>query len=176
MLNRVALRVYTEIRLGAGDAEHSKTHWNLLLSQARPPRFGGAKVKPEKVALLTLSGIAAAVAVRELSQGRTKVRWPRRRHSDAWTFDNRFPVLPVGRKLRIELTNPAVVHWTVDQWDTAHDTRTAPENGVHVADLPTASLKNGTHIQFTFFWPDVNRWEGEDFELLVQEGAARYAT
>ncbi len=85
-------------------------------------------------------------------------------------------MLPAGQKLRIELTTPAVVHWTVDQWDTAHDTRTTPDNGVHVADLPTASLKNGTRIQFTFFWPEVNRWEGEDFELIVEEGAARYAT
>ncbi len=135
-------------------------------------------MKLRKVALIALSGAAAVVAVRGLRQARPRVRWPRRRHSEAgvWTFDHRFPVLPAGEKLRIELTNPAVVHWTVDQWDTAHDTRTAPENGVHVAELPTASLKNGTRIQFTFFWPEVNRWEGEDFELIVEEGAVRYAT
>jgi glucoamylase len=84
--------------------------------------------------------------------------------------------MPAGEKLRIELTSPAIVHWTVDQWDTAHDTRTIAENGLYVADLPTASLASGMRIQFTFFWPEVNRWEGEDFEVRVQEGAVRYAT
>ncbi len=84
--------------------------------------------------------------------------------------------MPPGENLRIELANPAVVHWTVDQWDTAHDTRTGPKNGIHAAELPTAELKPGTRVQFTFFWPEVNRWEGEDFELRVEEGAARHAT
>ncbi|MGE5570274.1 MAG: hypothetical protein ACM3S5_14655 [Rhodospirillales bacterium] len=133
-----------------------------------------------KLALIALSGAAAIVALRGAREARSRVRWPRRQRqrpdAGAWTFDHRFAALQPGRNLRIELATPAIVHWTVDQWDTAHDTRTTPENGTHVAELPTASLKNGTRIQFTFFWPEVNRWEGEDFQVTVEEEAVRYAT
>ncbi len=90
-----------------------------------------------------------------------------------WRFANRFPNLPPGKTLRLELTAPAIIRWTTDQWDTAHDTRTVAMNGVHIADLPTSELPAGTRVQFTFFWPDANRWEGEDFDLRVQE-SARY--
>jgi len=133
-----------------------------------------------KLALMALSGVAVIAALRGVREARPRVRWPRRQGqrpgAGAWSFDHRFTALPAGRNLRVELATPAIVHWTVDQWDTAHDTRTAPENGIHVAELPTASLKSGTRIQFTFFWPEVNRWEGEDFEVTVEEEVARHAS
>jgi len=50
--------------------------------------------------------------------------------------------------------------------------------GVHAADLATEELTPGTRIHFTLYWPEVNRWEGEDFELVVEPasgGAARGA-
>ncbi len=81
-----------------------------------------------------------------------------------------------GRMLHVELTSPAIVHWTSDRWDSVHDTPTIEaEHGLHVADLATESLEPGTRIQFTFFWTDAKRWEGEDFEILV-ECARQHAT
>jgi hypothetical protein len=98
----------------------------------------------------------------------------------AWRFDHQFRTLPAGKVLRMEFESPAVVHWTVNQWDHVEDTRTteiAP--GVHVVDLATEKLKPGARVQFTFFWPGVNRWEGEDFELKIEPAkgeAARTAS
>jgi glucoamylase len=131
--------------------------------------------------MVAFTGLMAVVAIRTV-RGRRAVPRIRRRarrsrsRVGAWTFDHQFHAMPTGENLRVEVTSPAVVHWTIDQWDTAHDTRTAAENGLHAAELPTSALGSGTRIQFTFFWPDVNRWEGEDFEVRVEEGAVRYAT
>jgi hypothetical protein len=89
-----------------------------------------------------------------------------------WRFDRRFRTLPAGSTLRTQLDSPAVVHWTVNQWDTVEDTHTteiAP--GVHVADLATEDLPPATRVHFTFYWPDVKRWEGADFELRIEAAA-----
>jgi hypothetical protein len=89
-----------------------------------------------------------------------------------WRFDHRLRTLSAGNTLRTELESPAVVHWTVNQWDAVEDTHTteiAP--GVHVADLATEGLPPATRVQFTFYWPDVKRWEGEDFELRIEAAA-----
>ena len=89
-----------------------------------------------------------------------------------WRFNNRIATLPPGHTLRTQLSSPAVVHWTANQWDVVEDTRTTEISpGVHVADLATEQLPPGTLVQFTFYWPGVNRWEGGDFELRVEPAA-----
>ncbi len=89
-----------------------------------------------------------------------------------WRFNNRITTLPLGHTLRMQLSSPAVVHWTANQWDVVEDTRTAEiSSGVHVADLATEQLPPGTLVQFTFYWPGVNRWEGGDFEVRVEPAA-----
>jgi hypothetical protein len=40
--------------------------------------------------------------------------------------------------------------------------------GVHVADLPTTRLRHGDRVDFTFNWPEVDRWEGTDFLVCVE--------
>ena len=87
----------------------------------------------------------------------------------SWRFDHRFGALASGKTLRIELSSPAVVHWSVNQWDLAHDTpavQVAPS--LYAAELATENLAPGARLQFTFFWPEVNRWEGEDFEVRIE--------
>ena len=39
--------------------------------------------------------------------------------------------------------------------------------GVHVFDLPAATLAPSTTIVFTLFWPQHQRWEGTDFAVEV---------
>jgi glucoamylase len=71
------------------------------------------------------------------------------------------------------LLTPALVHWSIDGWKTSQDTNTRDTGlGVHVLDLPTASLASGNTILFTFYWPQENRWEGEDFSVVVEEAHA----
>ena len=49
-----------------------------------------------------------------------------------------------------------------------HDTATVDTGlGVYVADLPTVELHPGSRVDFTFYWPEVARWEGCDFRVLL---------
>jgi glucoamylase len=86
-----------------------------------------------------------------------------------WRFNNKVRAMPPGRTLRVETRSPAVVHWSVDGWATAHDVSTRDTTlGVHVADLPTRSLRIGDHVDLTFYWPEAQRWEGADFVVYVE--------
>jgi glucoamylase len=78
--------------------------------------------------------------------------------------------LPAGRALRIELPAPALIHWTLDGWNTTHDTSTTRNGfGINLADLPTAKSDEGGHLRFTFYWTEAERWEGIDFEVSVDD-------
>jgi hypothetical protein len=37
-----------------------------------------------------------------------------------------------------------------------------------VADLPTTRLRRGDRVGLTFYWPEVDRWEGADFVVCVE--------
>jgi len=63
----------------------------------------------------------------------------------------------------------ASVHWSPDSWRTVQDTPTKDSGlGIYFADLETASLKPGSAIVFTFYWPVADRWEGVDYDLVVE--------
>ncbi|AZV19119.1 glucan 1,4-alpha-glucosidase [Mesorhizobium sp. M7A.F.Ce.TU.012.03.2.1] len=84
-----------------------------------------------------------------------------------WRFNNKIRTMPEGKTLRVELLDPATVHWSTDNWATAHDSHTV-ENafGIHLADLPAASLPEGSTLLFTFFWPATGDWENVDFSVI----------
>ena len=85
-----------------------------------------------------------------------------------WRFNNKTRSIPRNKTLRIVLLSSARVHWSIDDWKTAHDTDTRDTGlGIHVLDLPTTSLPPGGEAVFTFFWPNENRWEGTDFRVRV---------
>ena len=86
-----------------------------------------------------------------------------------WRFNNKTRSVPRNKTLRIVLLLPGRVHWTIDNWTTAHDTDTRDTGlGIHVLDLPTASLPSGAEALFTFFWPNENRWDGTDYRVRVE--------
>jgi glucoamylase len=88
-----------------------------------------------------------------------------------WRFNNKIRAMASGLTLRIETFAPALVHWGVDGWQTVHDSSTRDTTlGVHVVDLPTAALRVGSRVDFTFYWPDEPRWEGRDFRVDIEEG------
>jgi glucoamylase len=90
-------------------------------------------------------------------------------HYVVWRFNNKSYVLPAGKTLRIETLASTMIHWSAHSWRTVHDTDSLNTGmGVQVADLPTEALPQSVQILFTFFWPEVGRWEGEDF--TVQTG------
>ncbi|WP_137387670.1 glucan 1,4-alpha-glucosidase [Rhodoligotrophos defluvii] len=86
----------------------------------------------------------------------------------AWRFNNRLRSIPQGKALRIELMEPALVHWSMDGWSTAHDATTEEAAfGIYVADLPTGAAPPETRILFTLKWLQQERWQGEDFVVVV---------
>jgi glucoamylase len=77
--------------------------------------------------------------------------------------------MPEGRVLRIETLAQATVHWSADHWHTVHDTATRDTTlGVHMADLETLNLRAGDRVDFTFHWPEEDRWEGTNFVVWVE--------
>ena len=61
-----------------------------------------------------------------------------------WRLNNKARSMPAGKRLRIEVFAPAMVHWSTDGWQTTHDTRTQPNGyGFHLADLPVGSAAAG---------------------------------
>lgn len=86
-----------------------------------------------------------------------------------WRFNNKCRCLPAGHVLRVELFSAASIHWSVDGWQTVQDTPTTDSGlGIHFVDLDTASLKPGGAIVFTLYWPGEDRWEGVDYDLVVE--------
>jgi glucoamylase len=77
--------------------------------------------------------------------------------------------MPPGKRLRLQTLAPALVHWSTDTWRTTQDSNSRETGlGVHVIDLPTDKLPAGSRVQFTFYWPQQERWEGTNFELCVE--------
>jgi len=86
-----------------------------------------------------------------------------------WRMNNKTHTVPRSKTLRIVLVSPAVVHWSIDGWKSAQDTKTRDSGlGIYTLDLPTASLPVGAQVVFTFFWTGENRWEGKDYTVTVQ--------
>jgi len=88
-----------------------------------------------------------------------------------WRFNHKCKLIPAGKRLRIELQAPGVVHWSADGWNEVQDMPTRDTGlGIHLADLPCQQLPEEARLDFTFYWPQAGHWEGQDF--CVRIGAA----
>jgi glucoamylase len=86
-----------------------------------------------------------------------------------WRPDWRAEALPAGRVLRIDLPEPATVHYSTDRWTTVSDSPTRDTGlGVHTLPLPTQDLPPGTSIVFTWQWQASGTWAGRDFIVAVE--------
>ncbi len=85
-----------------------------------------------------------------------------------WRFSNVATTLVAGKTLRVQVLEPARVHWSGDGWATARDIETCPTTfGLHFADLDTGVMAIGSSVVFTFHWTEADRWEGRDFSVKV---------
>jgi len=85
-----------------------------------------------------------------------------------WRFNHKVRAVANGRTLRIEVLARAVVHWGVNGWMHVQDSPTRDTGlGVQVVDLPTSALAQGATVEFTFYWPDGNHWEGTNFTIEI---------
>lgn len=85
-----------------------------------------------------------------------------------WRFSHKCVNIPQGKVLRIELLNPATVHWSRDGWRTIQDVQTRDTGfGLHTVELPTKDLPQGDVVIFTFFWTATEKWEGTDITVTI---------
>jgi glucoamylase len=90
-----------------------------------------------------------------------------------WKFNHKIRFMPAGKTLRIETHEPALIHWSANDWRTTQDISTRDVGlGIHIVDLSTETHPELTRIRFTFYWPGADRWEGVDF--LVRVDSVRY--
>jgi glucoamylase len=75
--------------------------------------------------------------------------------------------LPRHKKLRIELPESALIHWSDDEWATKQHTLTRDTLlGVHVAEL-SPKLSTARELTFTFFWLGADQWENKNFTVRL---------
>jgi glucoamylase len=85
-----------------------------------------------------------------------------------WKFNHKCRSISPGLSLRVEVLEPAVLHWSLDGWRSVTDSETRDTGlGLHVVDLPVEKVAPGGRIDFTFRWPQANRWEERDFSVLI---------
>jgi len=86
-----------------------------------------------------------------------------------WSAANKTRLMRAGRTLRVQTTSAAVVHWSRDGWNSWHDTtaRAVGTLGVWIADLDTTALATGAVVDFTLYYPEEGRWEGQDYQVAV---------
>lgn len=89
-----------------------------------------------------------------------------------WRLHQRARTLPAGHELRVLLHAPFTLHWGVDGWRNVRDTASEDWGLGHVAVVPASRLANRRSVQFTLHWRDDDRWQGEDFQLEIEGGAA----
>jgi glucoamylase len=88
---------------------------------------------------------------------------------EIWNLRHQIRRVPQGKILRIILASEASVVWSVDGWTQSNKTATTHEGGLNLwfADFSTAGLTADSVIEFTFFWIQVQRWEGRNWQVKV---------
>ena len=85
-----------------------------------------------------------------------------------WRLNHPVESMEAGKSLRIELPEPAAVHWGINGWKQIRDDKTTDTGlPLHSVDLATAKLPRGTTIDFTFHWSRDNRWHGANYSIRV---------
>ena len=85
-----------------------------------------------------------------------------------WRFNHKIRSMPPGKILRVETLAPAIIHWSGDDWKTVNDAKTTDTSlDIYYADLSIAAVPEGNGVHFTFYWPEADRWENEDFFVSI---------
>ncbi|MGI8783695.1 MAG: glycoside hydrolase family 15 protein [Acidobacteriota bacterium] len=90
---------------------------------------------------------------------------------EVWKFNRQPRSVMVGSTLRVQAPAAFLLRWTDNEWREVHDSpSTATALGIEFADIPMVSQQRAP-IRFTFYWTEAHRWEGQDFQVAVQQAA-----
>jgi glucoamylase len=85
-----------------------------------------------------------------------------------WSFAAPTNTIKPGATLRVQAEAEFKLRWSPDGWQTIEERQsTSTAYGVYYLDLPPA-VDQQRSFDFTFFWPDNERWEGRDFRVTVR--------
>ncbi|MCS6852954.1 MAG: glycoside hydrolase family 15 protein [Gemmataceae bacterium] len=89
---------------------------------------------------------------------------------EIWKFHRQVREVRPGHVLRILARAPFRLTWSADDWATVHQT-VSLDSGLRVyyVDIPV-SVSQRAPVRFTFYWPEVDRWEGRDFAVAMTGG------
>ena len=86
-----------------------------------------------------------------------------------WRPNQKCRAMLVGKQLRVQVLAPALVHWSIDGWQSTQAVQTRDTGlGVHVADLPTDKSAQGSQISCKFYWLEGQRWENIRCDVEVE--------
>jgi glucoamylase len=92
-----------------------------------------------------------------------------RKQFEVWKPNRHVRFMQAGESLRVQGDAMFSMHWSVDDWQTVHDsTATHTSLKISYVDVPQTMLPAGTSIHFTFHWTESGHWEGHDFSVNVR--------
>ena len=92
-----------------------------------------------------------------------------RKDLEVWKPTRQVREVTAGQVLRIQAPDSFQLHWTNDAWVSASDIpSTSTGLGIEFADIAIPGNQKAP-VQFTFFWPGTNRWDGHNYEVRVNQ-------
>lgn len=90
---------------------------------------------------------------------------------DFWRFDHKIKTINKSKKkLRIEAKKLFNLRWSVDGWSNYFDSESKHSGmGMQYVDIDLNRKKVKDQIEFTFYWPEADKWEGNNFITSVQD-------
>jgi len=90
-----------------------------------------------------------------------------RKDLEVWKPIRRVGQVSPGQVLRIQTPEPFQLRWTNDEWRTVADAASTSSGlGINYVDLPIEEHQK-TPVQFTFYWPQKQAWEGRDYTVEI---------
>ncbi|MEZ6087827.1 MAG: glycoside hydrolase family 15 protein [Pirellulaceae bacterium] len=87
---------------------------------------------------------------------------------EIWKFDSQPASLRRNETLRVQTQAPFRLRYTDSNWQTEHECQSqSPGYDLHYVDIVT-DRSTGDRIEFTFWWPSEERWEGSDYQIEVE--------
>jgi len=90
---------------------------------------------------------------------------------EVWKTNRQLRSVPAGALLRIQAPSPFMLHWSLDEWESARDTDSMPTTvKLNYVDLEIPGTQVAPVI-FTFYWTQQSKWQGQDFRIEITTGS-----
>ncbi len=85
-----------------------------------------------------------------------------------WRLMSPIDVLPRGKSILIEGSEPFLLHFGFNGWYRTEDLHSTPTAfGMHGVEIAAGDLDSANSLEFTFYCPDRDQWLGQDFKVML---------